>query len=57
MDSDFMNYKNGIYVHKSGYLLGAHSILLVGWGYDKAILIIIGLLKIHWEKVWMKMDI
>ena len=30
MDSNFMNYKSGIYAHKSGYLLAAHSILLVG---------------------------
>ena len=57
IDSDFINYKNGIYVYKSGYLLGAHSILLVRWGYDKAILIIIGLLKIHGVKIGMKMYI
>jgi len=29
---DFMNYQSGIYVHKSGSLLGGHAIKLVGWG-------------------------
>ena len=52
MDSDFINYKNGIYVYKSGYLLGAHSILLVRWDYDKAILIYYWIAQNSWGKDW-----
>lgn len=29
---DFMNYKSGVYVHKSGGLLGGHAIRVEGWG-------------------------
>lgn len=29
---DFMNYKSGIYQHKSGKLLGGHAIKCLGWG-------------------------
>ena len=50
IDSDFMNYKSGIYVYKSGYLLGGHSILLVRWGYDKAILIYYLIAQNSWGK-------
>lgn len=29
---DFMNYKSGVYEHKSGTLEGAHAVLLLGYG-------------------------
>lgn len=32
-----MNYKDGIYKHESGQVLGGHAVKIVGWGkyYDK----------------------
>jgi len=30
--SDFMNYKSGVYQHKSGVLEGGHAIKILGWG-------------------------
>jgi len=35
--SDFMNYKSGIYQHKSGYQQGGHAVLLIGWGVEDGI--------------------
>jgi cathepsin B len=32
--SDFMNYKSGIYQHKTGYLEGGHAIKVLGWGVE-----------------------
>lgn len=29
---DFLSYKSGIYVHKSGELLGGHAVKIIGWG-------------------------
>ena len=29
---DFMNYKSGVYSHKSGGVLGGHAVKIVGWG-------------------------
>jgi len=31
---DFMNYKKGVYSHKSGLALGGHAVKIVGWGED-----------------------
>ena len=31
---DFMNYKSGVYVHKTGGTLGGHAIKIIGWGID-----------------------
>jgi cathepsin B len=32
---DFLSYKNGVYKMTSGYdLLGCHSVMIIGWGYD-----------------------
>ena len=30
--SDFMNYRGGIYVHKTGSVQGGHAIKIMGWG-------------------------
>merc|ERR1712224_90407 len=32
--ADFMNYKKGVYSHKSGLPLGGHAVKIVGWGED-----------------------
>jgi cathepsin B len=32
--SDFMNYKSGVYQHKSGFLEGGHAVVLLGWGVE-----------------------
>jgi cathepsin B len=29
---DFVNYKSGVYVHRSGSALGGHCVRIVGWG-------------------------
>jgi cathepsin B len=29
---DFMSYKSGVYVHKSGSELGGHAVKIIGWG-------------------------
>ena len=29
---DLLNYQSGIYSHRDGTIIGAHAILLVGWG-------------------------
>jgi cathepsin B len=31
---DFMNYKGGIYVHKTGKMLGGHAVKVMGWGVE-----------------------
>jgi len=35
--SDFMSYKSGIYEHKSGYLMGGHAVVIVGWGVENGV--------------------
>jgi cathepsin B len=30
--SDFMNYKSGVYVHKTGGVAGGHAVICIGWG-------------------------
>lgn len=34
--SDFMNYRSGVYKHKSGGMLGGHAVKIVGWGKEKS---------------------
>jgi cathepsin B len=34
---DFMNYKSGVYEHKSGSLLGGHAIKCIGWGTENGV--------------------
>lgn len=34
---DILNYKEGIYVHKHGRLLGGHAVKIVGWGEEDGI--------------------
>lgn len=35
--SDFMYYKEGIYVHTSGYKEGGHAVVIIGYGNEKGI--------------------
>jgi cathepsin B len=35
--SDFMSYKSGIYEHKSGYIMGGHAVVIVGWGVENGV--------------------
>ena len=35
--SDFMSYKSGIYEHKSGYVMGGHAVVIVGWGVENGV--------------------
>ena len=32
---DFMNYKEGVYMHVEGVQVGGHAIKLIGWDYDE----------------------
>lgn len=34
---DFMSYKDGVYEHKTGNMLGGHAVKLVGWGEDNGV--------------------
>jgi len=34
--ADFVHYKSGVYVHKTGELLGGHAIKIIGWGVDNS---------------------
>lgn len=31
---DFLSYKSGVYVHKTGRLLGGHAVKILGWGVE-----------------------
>ena len=35
--SDFMNYKSGIYQHKSGTQEGGHAVKILGWGTESGL--------------------
>lgn len=35
--TDFVNYKSGVYTHKSGKLEGGHAVLLTGWGTENGV--------------------
>jgi len=35
--ADFMNYKEGIYQHTTGKMLGGHAVKLVGWGVEEGV--------------------
>ena len=48
--SDFMNYESGIYVHRSGGLLGGMFPLLIGWGIEDGIKFWIA--QNSWGKDW-----
>ena len=48
--SDFMNYESGIYVHRSGGLLGGMNPLLIGWGIEDGIKFWIA--QNSWGKDW-----
>jgi cathepsin B len=30
--ADFMNYKSGVYMHKTGQMEGGHAVKMIGWG-------------------------
>ncbi|KAK2963470.1 putative Cathepsin B [Blattamonas nauphoetae] len=32
--SDFMSYRSGVYIHKTGGVSGGHAVLAVGWGVE-----------------------
>ena len=34
---DFVNYKDGVYQHVEGELLGAHAIKIIGWGIENGV--------------------
>ena len=34
---DFMYYTSGIYSHKSGSLMGEHTVEIVGWGQEDSV--------------------
>jgi len=33
--ADFVNYKSGVYQHKTGAALGGHAVKILGWGVEK----------------------
>jgi len=35
--SDFLNYKSGIYQHKSGSYVGGHAVKMLGWGVENGV--------------------
>lgn len=34
---DFFSYKSGVYIHKNGWFVGYHSIMIIGWGYESGL--------------------
>merc|ERR1711991_391595 len=48
--SDFMNYKSGVYSHKTGSLLGGHAIFIEGWNDDAPVPYFI--VKNRWGPTW-----
>ena len=48
--SDFMSYKGGIYEHKSGYVMGGHAVVIVGWGVENGVHYWIA--QNSWGKSW-----
>jgi len=34
---DFLAYKSGVYQHKTGSMLGGHSVKLLGWGVENKV--------------------
>eukprot|EP01112_Ceratiomyxa_fruticulosa_P001038 TRINITY_DN1100_c0_g1_i1.p1 TRINITY_DN1100_c0_g1~~TRINITY_DN1100_c0_g1_i1.p1 ORF type:complete len:332 (+),score=48.49 TRINITY_DN1100_c0_g1_i1:162-1157(+) len=49
---DFANYKSGVYVHKTGDLLGYHSVKAIGWGFDKPSGLDYWLIVNSWNDSW-----
>ncbi len=35
--ADFMNYKSGVYVHKTGGVKGGHAVKIIGWGVESGL--------------------
>lgn len=33
---DFLTYKTGVYVHKTGKALGGHAVKMMGWGVENS---------------------
>merc|ERR1711976_783383 len=34
---DFLHYKSGVYVHKTGQMLGGHAVKAIGWGVENGV--------------------
>ena len=35
--SDLLYYKSGVYIHKKGFIIGLHSVKIIGWGVEKGV--------------------
>ena len=51
---DFMNYRDGVYVHRTGRNLGGHAVEVVGWGTDKTTRKQYWIAKNSWGTRWGK---
>jgi len=50
--SDFMNYKSGVYVHKTGDLEGGHAVKMIGWGHDSSSGLDYWICANSWNTTW-----
>jgi cathepsin B len=49
---DFLNYKSGVYEHKSGKGVGGHAVKIIGWGVDKDTSAKYWLISNSWNTDW-----
>lgn len=51
--SDFLNYRKGVYVQRTGEMLGGHAVKLIGWGVDDTTQLPYWLLANSWNTDWV----
>jgi cathepsin B len=49
---DFLNYKSGVYEHKTGNGVGGHAVKIIGWGVDKETSAPYWLIANSWNDDW-----
>ena len=54
--SDFEDYEDGVYTHKTGSYKGLHSVKVVGWGHDDASGYDYWIVQNSWGRFWGNLD-
>jgi len=49
---DFLHYKSGVYVHKSGAAVGGHAVKIIGWGFNETVNMDYWLVSNSWTTYW-----